>query len=115
MSQSPGIDDDPRNSLLPGSVNALYQSSLVVALKSLKGGTLAFRNATELLVDARKGLLSVDPRLTSTQHIEIGAVNEQDPSCRPGTRGRCPLWLGHRGSLGLIAEIVQCSAQFDYE
>jgi len=44
---------------------------------------LCFRNANEPLVDAREGFLSVDPRLTGTQHVEIRAVNDQDSSWRP--------------------------------
>src|SRR3979409_162486 len=99
MSQPARIDNDPRNSLLLGSVHPFYQSSLMVALKSLQGSPPAFRNATEPLVDARKGVLSVDSRLTGTQHVEIGAVNDQDSSWCLRTWAQCASWLGHKGSL----------------
>src|SRR6266853_529566 len=64
VSQPPGIDDAPRNSLLLGPMHAFDQGSLMVALKSLQGSPLAFRDATEFFVDARKGFLSVDPGFT---------------------------------------------------
>src|SRR6266487_4094082 len=102
MSQPARIEDDPRNPLLLGSVHAFYQGSLMVALKSLQASALALRYATEPLVDARKGFLPIDARLAGTQHVEIGAVNDQDsfgireraPNARPGLDikevwGRC--------------------------
>src|SRR6266705_6719714 len=115
MSQPARIEDDPRNPLLLGSVHAFYQGSLMVALKSLQASALALRYATEPLVDARKGFLPIDARLAGTQHVEIGAVNDQDSFWYPRAWAQCALWLGHKGSLGPMSEIVQCSAQFDYE
>jgi len=72
MGQASRIDDDPRNSLLLGFVHAFDQGPLMVALKSLQGSPLVFGNAAEFLVDARKGFLSVDPRLTGTSMSRLG-------------------------------------------
>src|SRR5258708_12143257 len=90
------VEDDPGNLLLLGLVHAFYQISLVVALKSLQGSALAFCNASEPLVDARKRFLSVDSRLTGTQHVEIGAMGDQYSFSFLRTQPHCPFLLCHK-------------------
>src|SRR5437762_14210911 len=109
MSQPARIEDDPRNPLLLGSVHAFYQGSLMVALKTLQASALALRYATEPLVDARKGFLPIDSRLAGTQHVEIGAVNDQDSSWYPRPWAQRASCFGLQGGLGLLTVVFLCS------
>ena len=64
-------------------------------MKSLQSGSLALCDATEIVVDARKRLLSVDPGLAATQQVEVGPVDDQDSSRCLRAYAQCALWLGH--------------------
>src|SRR6266446_6029354 len=78
VGQSPGVDDDPRNTLAFRSLYALDQSPLMIALKDLQRRPLAPGHAAQPLVDALEVFSPVNPPLTCTQQVEVRSVKNQN-------------------------------------
>ena len=76
-------------------MHSFDQGPLVVALKDLQDSSLASRHAAQPFVDTLKALLSVDRRLTGTQHIEIGTVKDKNSFWCSRTQTRRTPPLGH--------------------
>ena len=73
-----GIQDDAVNSLKKALVDTIDERALVIALHTLDGNTLFLRVVFNGLDEGIIGLVSVDARLTNTEQIEVGTVQNVD-------------------------------------
>ena len=72
------IDDDGGDSLLPGSVDALNEGALVIALEGFQVDACGFSQAGQVQIDVGKRHPSVVVGFADPQQIEVRAVDDQE-------------------------------------
>ena len=86
MGERSGVDQNPVH-LAAGLMDPIDEGSLVVALKATELDAQRLRFCAQPLLDGIEGVGAVEPRLTLSQQIEVGAVQQQQMHrCRPGSR-----------------------------
>ena len=73
------IDDDERGAIVPGCLDAVDQHAFMIALQGVEVMTVLHRMDAEPGVDILEGDGAVNARLTRTEQVQVGAVQQQNP------------------------------------
>jgi hypothetical protein len=109
MSQAPGINDDPRNSLLFRVVHPLDQRTLVIALEDTEGRSVPAGQVVQPIVDALQSFGPIDTRFAGTQQIQVWTVKDENSPALPRGRATSALGLGHGGKFAADASKLSSS------
>ena len=72
------VDDDCPHALIAGGMNALDQSTFVIALKRFQFDAGTLGHPGQCHIDVGEGNPAIVLRLTGTQQVQIGTVQDQD-------------------------------------
>ena len=77
--QGAGIDDDSVKALARGLLDPVDELAFMIRLSALRHGAAAVGVAAYLAVELRERRASVDGRFPSSQKVQIGTVEHEDP------------------------------------